>query len=84
MLLLLAEKLKRSEGQIYAHELPSIFPNAESYIVPGSIHISFVSPCNQNGLLTKAPLCTGDNDRDAIHQTINERTYYFLMKNLSQ
>ena len=80
VLLVLSDKLKSPEGQIYSHDLPNIFSGAESYIPPGSIHISFISSCSSSGLEKNLPICTGDEDRDQIHILINEHAYDFLMK----
>lgn len=76
--LILAEKLKSPSGEIYSHNFPKLLPSASTYVVPNSIHISFITPCNEFGIQHKIPICTGDENRKEIQKQINEKTFFFL------
>lgn len=82
-LALIAARPRRPEGEIFVRELPAVFPGAEVRTVPGAIHVSFVSPCNDVGFAARAPVCLGDTNRPAIQREVAREAFDFLSASLA-
>ncbi|MBI4127054.1 MAG: hypothetical protein HY465_06125 [Deltaproteobacteria bacterium] len=76
-------RLKDPAGEIYAQDFLRIFPDAPTWALPHSVHISFVSACSETGLQRQIPICAGDEGyREKIHEQTNHILWGFFKKAL--
>ncbi|MBI4211395.1 MAG: alpha/beta hydrolase [Deltaproteobacteria bacterium] len=81
LLFLLADHLKWPNTGIFTEEFRKLFPQANFSTPKNSVHISFLSACNEkNPRSHNAPICIGDTDRPKLHQEINQNINTFLRR----
>ena len=81
-MIFIAEKLREPQDEIFSKEFIDLLPNKSVEIIPGSVHMTFLSACKPNIPLEgelKA-LCSDNNQKLKIQSEVAVKSLAFIQK----